>query len=245
MSNKKDWQLKLGSFLFKHRSFTPIPLIVLVFIFFKSLNLEGKNILVNAAGLLVSLLGEIIRIAAVGFSFTGTSGRESYLRAEKLNTTGIYSIVRNPLYIGNFFIFTGLIIVFANILALCIFSLFLIWQYYFIILTEENFLTNEYGSDYENYRSRVRKIFPAFEDYKKNQNPFDLKKVIFKENDSLFNLLIMFLLILLYKEKIFHSTISRPLLYIIPGAFLIISYIIIKIIKKKGKWAQRKTGARK
>ena len=219
--------------MFKHRSFTPIPLIVLVFVFFKPLNLEEKNIIVNIAGLLVSFAGEIIRVVAVGYAHSGTSGRESFLRAEHLNTSGIYSIVRNPLYIGNFLIFSGLIVVFSNILALLIFSLFLILQYYFIILAEENFLKKEYGSGYENYCSRVRRILPAFKDYKKNQNPFNLKKIIFKENDSLFNLLLMYLLILLYKEKIFRGFISRSLHYIVPGIALVILYIIVKIIKKR------------
>ena len=229
----KNWKLKLGNLLFKHRSFTPIPFIVMVFIFFKPLNLEEKNIVVNIAGLLVSIAGEIIRIIAVGYAHSGTSGRESFLRAEHLNTTGIYSIVRNPLYIGNFFIFSGLIVVFSNILALMIFSHFLIAQYYFIILAEENFLKKEYGSDYENYCSRVRRILPALKDYKKNKNSFKLKKVIFKENDSLFNLLVIYMLILLYKGKIFSGRISSPLHYIIPGIVLVILYIIVKILKKK------------
>lgn len=231
--NMKNWNLKLGHLLFKHRSFTPIPFIVMVFILFKPLDLEEKNIVVNISGLLVAIAGEIIRIIAVGYAHSGTSGRESFLIAEHLNTTGIYSMVRNPLYIGNFFIFSGLIVVFSNILALMIFSHFLIAQYYFIILAEENFLKKEYGSDYENYCSRVRRILPGFKDYKKNQNPFNLKKVIFKENDSLFNLSVIYLLILLYKENVFRGTISSSSHYIIPGAILLISYIIIKIIKKK------------
>lgn len=236
----KDRRLKIGFFLFKHRSFTPIPLIVLVFIFFKPLNLGRGNTLLNVFGLLVSLFGELTRTAAVGYSFSGTSGRESYLKADSLNTTGIYSIVRNPLYIGNFFIFCGLIIVFANIGALIFFAFFLILQYYFIILAEEDFLKKEYGAVYEEYCSRVRRIAPSFKDYRKNRNPFSYRKVIFKENDSIFNLLFMFFLILVYKERIFHGFIGDPFIYVIPVVLLIISYIIIKIIKKRGKKHNRR-----
>jgi len=43
----------------------------------------------------------------------------------------------------------------------------------------------------------------------------------------------MYLLILLYKEKIFHGSISRPLYYIVPGVVLLILYLIVKILKKK------------
>ena len=228
-----NWKLKVGNFLFKYRSFTPIPLIIVVFVFFKPVNLGEKNLIVNLGGLLVSLLGETLRIIAVGYSFTGTSGRESYLRADDLNTTGIYALVRNPLYIGNFFIFTGIVMVFSNILAFMVFALFLVLQYYFIILAEENFLGEEYGSSYNEYCRRVRRIIPTFKEYRKNQNPFNRKKVILKENDSLFNLLLMFLLVLLYKEWAFNGRIQRPILYISCAGILLVFYLTVKIIKKR------------
>ena len=229
----KNWKLKLGNFLFKHRSFTPVPLIVLVFIVFKPIDMGGQNIVVNVGGLFLSLLGEIIRIISVGYAYAGTSGRESYLRAENLNITGIYSIVRNPLYIGNFFMFTGLVAVFSNIYALLVFGVFLVLQYYFVILAEENYLIETYGKDYEAYCTRVRRIIPTFKDYKRNQNPFNLRKVVLKENDSVFNMLVMYVLVLLYKERVFTGGIGEPFYYIIPGVVLITGYMIIKIIKKK------------
>jgi protein-S-isoprenylcysteine O-methyltransferase Ste14 len=230
-----DWKLKLGNFLFMHRSFTPVPLIILVFIIFRPIDLGEKNILINLLGLLISLLGEIVRIIAVGYAHKGTSGRESYLKADALNTTGIYSIVRNPLYIGNFFMFTGLVIVYASIFAVIVFPVFSILQYYFIILSEEDFLREKHGRDFETYCRRVRRIIPTFNDYRKNQNPFNLKKVVFKENDSVFNMLVMYILVLLYKEKAFTGSISRPFVYIIPGVIFMAAYIIVKIIKRRGR----------
>lgn len=233
MNNGLDWKLKIGGFLFKHRSFTPIPLILLVFIIFKPINLNEDNIIINLAGLFISLLGETIRIIAVGYSFTGTSGRESYLKADALNTTGIYAIVRNPLYIGNFLMFTGLVIVFSNVFAVLVFAVFLILQYYFIILSEENFLKKKYNKSYETYCSQIKRIIPTFKYYKKNQNPFSIKKVIFRENDSVFNMLMMFLLVLLYKERVFNGRIDSPIIYIIPAGVLIAVYVLVKIIKKR------------
>ena len=234
MNSVLNWKLKLGNFLFKHRSFTPIPLIIVVFVIFKPVNLEEKNILINLSGIFISFLGETIRTIAVGFSFTGTSGREIFLRADALNTTGIYAIVRNPLYIGNFLIFTGIVIVFSNVFAVLVFAVFLILQYYFIILSEESFLKEKYHESYESYGRQVRRILPTFKNYKRNQNPFSLKKVLFKENDSIFNMLMMFLLVLLYKERIFSGQIFQPILYILPGGILVTLYVTVKIIKKRG-----------
>ncbi|MGC9453013.1 MAG: methyltransferase family protein, partial [Oceanipulchritudo sp.] len=39
----------------------------------------------------------------------GTSGRNTKQQvAYSLNTTGFYSVVRNPLYLGNFFMYLGI-----------------------------------------------------------------------------------------------------------------------------------------
>lgn len=231
--DKLNWKLKIGNFLFKHRTFTPIPMIILVFVLFKPRDLGQYNMMINLAGLCVSMLGEFIRIMAVGFSFPGTSGRETYLRADNLNTSGIYSITRNPLYIGNFFMFTGLVAVFANPWAVLCFAVFSVVQYHFIILSEENFLMGIYGSDYEEYRGRVRKIWPTFKNYTKNRNRFSGKKVLFKEKDSVFNMLVMFILVMLYKEKVFYGGIMNWKVYAVSGGVLVIIYIIVKILKQK------------
>lgn len=229
----KDWKLKFGNVLFQYRSFTPIPLIVLVFIIFKPVDLGNGNVFINVFGFMVSLIGEFVRVIAVGYAHSGTSGRESFLKADALNTTGIYSLVRNPLYIGNFLIFSGLVMVFANFWAEMAAAVFLIGQYYFIILCEEDFLRNQYGNLYEDYCHRVNRVIPVFKNYKLNPNPFDLKKVIFKESDSVFNMLLMFLLILLYKEKVFLGDVSHLAVYAVLLGILIIVYVVIKIIKKR------------
>ena len=111
-------------------------------------------------------------------------------------------------------------------------------------MSEENFLKGNYGQAYETYCSQVRRIIPSFRSYKKNQNPFSLKKIIFKENDSVFNMLMMFLLVLLYKERVFAGRIDNPILYIIPGGVLIIAYVIVKIIKKKSSRQEREDTTR-
>lgn len=233
VKNKPGLSLAIGNFLFKYRSFTPVPLIVLVFVLFKPGNFNDYNFFVNLAGLFISAIGEWIRIMAVGYSFPGTSGRESFLRADYLNTSGIYSLTRNPLYIGNFFIFTGLVIVFANPLAVLLFALFLIMQYYFIILSEENFLRQKYGTAYDSYCLRVRRLWPTFSNYSPNQNPFNGQKVIFKEKDSVFNTAFIFLLVIAYKERFFSGRLDNLFVYALTGGMMIAVYVVVKILKKR------------
>ncbi|HEX9949697.1 MAG TPA: methyltransferase, partial [Thermodesulfobacteriota bacterium] len=57
----------------------------------------------------VSLVGLGIRFFTVGFAPRGTSGRNTREQvADSLNTTGMYSILRNPIYLGNAVIWIGL-----------------------------------------------------------------------------------------------------------------------------------------
>ena len=104
MSLKNEFEIS-GNWLFKHRSY--LPLIILPLLFY-SLFTPAKisfNLLFYV-GLSISLLGECIRIITVAFAPTGTSGRNTkQQKATSLNQTGIYSIVRHPLYLGNFLIF--------------------------------------------------------------------------------------------------------------------------------------------
>lgn len=227
-----DWKLKTGRFLFKYRSLTPLPLIVIVLIFVRPTAGVGHALLLNIGGLVVALLGEAVRIFAVGYAHTGTSGRESYLRAEALNTSGIYSLVRNPLYIGNLLIYTGLLAVFANLPALLLFDTFLFIQYYFIILSEEHYLKITHGSRYESYCREVNRIFPRVNKYRPPDLPFNLRKVIQKENDSLFNLLMMYLLLLAYKERLHLGHFRNSILFVSAVGVLVIVYIGIKIWKR-------------
>ena len=224
----------IGGFLFKYRSFTPIPLIALVFLFFKPAPFSIFKISILVAPLAVTILGQCIRALAVGFAGSGTSGRESYFKADSLNRDGLYSIVRNPLYIGNILIFNGLLILYGNLTAGLIFNLILISQYLLIIFSEEHYLKQMYGDRYYEYLQQVNRLFPKLTGFRKPTTPFNLKKVIFKENDSVFNWLLMFMLIVLYKDlrgSTFQS--KNNLLYIVIGVLLVMAYSCVNLLKKK------------
>ena len=68
------------------------------------------------SGIIISFLGEAIRIFTVAYTPAGTSGRNTKQQlADTLNTTGIYSLLRHPLYLGNFFMFLDTFIFTVNI----------------------------------------------------------------------------------------------------------------------------------
>ena len=226
----ENWPLRLGKFLFRFRSFTPLPLILLTFLLFPPLSPAPAW---TWAGLAVALAGEALRMASVGFAGSGTSGRESFLKADSLNTTGLYSLVRNPLYWGNVLIFSGLLAAYSNPWALALFVVFLAAQYHFIVLAEESFLRRVYGQAFDDYCRRAHRWRPRFDRWAPPAGRFDWKKVLFKENDSCFNLLLGMLLIAAWKERRFAGTVRHRPWFAGAAAVLLLIYIGIKVRKKR------------
>jgi len=230
----------LGGWLFKYRSFLPVPLLFLVVILFRPADLgNAGNPWLIAAGLFLVACGETVRILVVGFSAAGTSGREDYFRADSINTTGVYSLVRNPLYIGNILIYNGLIMLIFRWPAFLLVNLYFFWQYHLIIGGEEEYLENKYRERYRDYRCRVNRILPSFRGYRKNRYPFNPRKVVFKEIDSVFNFTVCFTGLLIYRQLTLHGRVLDPLPFVLAGTLALTGYLILKSIKR----SQRKSGS--
>lgn len=145
-------------------------------------------------GFLIAASGELIRIWSV--SFAGSETRTtSGVGGTYLVTQGPYGIVRNPLYIGNILIYTGLgIMSYALFPYLQIFALFFfLFQYYCIIIAEENFLQNKFLDKFTIYKRNVNRFFPGFRKLPEeilSQLECNLKKGIKSERRSLQAMLI-------------------------------------------------------
>ena len=100
-----------GNWLFKRRSWLPVLLIApgLAVMYYVNRQSILYNLSEELIFLMISLFGQLIRVITVGFAPGNTSGRNtSYGQlADEINTSGIYSVVRHPLYVGNFFMWLG------------------------------------------------------------------------------------------------------------------------------------------
>ena len=118
---------KQGNFLFKYRGQFPIVLFILAipFIYFTdSIWLHEEDNFTMAA-IVLSSIGFVIRAYTIGTTPRGTSGRNTKEQvAEVLNSTGIYSVVRHPLYLGNYFMWIGIVFFTFNWYFVIIVSLF-------------------------------------------------------------------------------------------------------------------------
>ena len=186
-----------GNQLFKHRSKLPIPFAVFgmaLFIYSTQLSETYEhNILFEIFCLSVGLLGQLIRGITLGYTPRGTSGRNTHGQvAEELNTKGMYSVMRNPLYLGNFFMWLA-IVLFVNIHWFSMFYIMCFWMYYErIIFAEENFLRKKYGEPYLNWALKTPIFFPRMSGWEKPDLFFSFRNVLKREYSGFFALFFTF-----------------------------------------------------
>ncbi len=177
---------KNGNILFRYRGQIPVILFILavpVIYFTDSSSLSPACVLIlNIIAIAASLKGLIIRAITIGKTPKGTSGRNTQEQvAETLNTTGIYSLLRHPLYLGNYLMWTGIVIFTYNIYFFISVTL-AFWLYYErIMYAEERFLEKKFGQTFTDWSARVPAFIPSFRNYIKNSSAFSLKNVLSRE----------------------------------------------------------------
>ncbi|MEM9076357.1 MAG: isoprenylcysteine carboxylmethyltransferase family protein [Bacteroidota bacterium] len=232
-----------GDWLFKNRSHLPLIVLglgLLVFLNKEYNEMETPNTWLTEGfeilSLCISLIGLSIRIFTVGHTPKNTSGRNTKVGqvAEELNTTGIYSMVRHPLYLGNFFMWLGVAMLTENIWFIVSFGLFYAIYYLRIMYAEESFLREKFGKDYFDWAKQVPAIIPSIKKYKKPKYPFNIKKVLKNEKNGFCAIFLIFWLFdelsrLTQKEPFELET--RYWLFAAITATTI--YTILKIMKKR------------
>jgi len=74
-------------------------------------------------------------------------------------TTGVFSIVRHPIYLGSILLYLGFILLSLSLLSTLVWFIIIIF-YYMISRHEEKLLTQRFGSVYEEYKKKVPMLFP-------------------------------------------------------------------------------------
>ncbi len=186
-----------GNWLFKWRSFLPLIMILPIVFLLRKFRYPGGSHsldeLWETVCYSISFLGFGIRVYIVGHKPKGTSGRNTKSqKANTLNTTGMYSIIRHPLYLANFFIWLGILLFIHNLLFSVIAVLIYFLYYERIIFVEEEFLHEKFGQSFEEWAQKTPMIFPRFKNWQKPEMPFSLKNVLKRENSTLLMIITAF-----------------------------------------------------
>ena len=113
----------------------------------------------------------------VGYVPRGTSGRNTRKQvAEVLNTTGMYSVVRHPLYVGNFIMWLG-ISLFFHLWWFTLLIALIFWVYYEkIMYAEEAFLEEKFGEQFLALGRKNPAFYPSFFPMASSRNAVFLQK---------------------------------------------------------------------
>jgi len=105
-------------------------------------------------GIILKIAGMIIGLSGIIIGFVATIQKKGYAETDHLITSGIYSRLRNPMYLGIIFIHIGLPLFFESMIsllsALIWIPMIMLWKYW-----EEKHLEKKFGEQYGNYKNKT------------------------------------------------------------------------------------------
>ncbi|MFC1851921.1 methyltransferase family protein [candidate division CSSED10-310 bacterium] len=229
-----------GNLLFKVRSYMPILLLVIFLLALNDYEYLNHSYILDQIWkvfcLIISFAGLGFRILTIGFTPRGTSGRNVKGQiADELNTTGLYSVIRHPLYFGNFFICLG-ISMFFHIWWICVIYILIFWLYYErIMFAEEEFLRKKFGTEFFEWTQQTHAFWPVLKNYRENELEFSLKKVLKQEYSGFFSIIVTFALLEVLGNFYLHGKFELNLMWIFILTVGFIIYLTIAILRKTTK----------
>ncbi len=127
-------------------------------------------------GLLVSAMGQLLQMWCMSTIKT----------QKKLTVTGPYMFVRNPMYIGRFFLVFGILMMTGNLWLLALLTV--IYYFYMVnrVRREEKILADLFGADYAAYCRDVHPYLPGIKRFAPGQL-WSFNKESFDQNNVLIN----------------------------------------------------------
>jgi protein-S-isoprenylcysteine O-methyltransferase Ste14 len=151
----KNLMLKIGTFFFKYRN-QAFPLIIAaLFVSVPPTTTVGGSVQLERwkdfFALLVVAAGLLLRATVVGYAYIKRGGLNKRVYARDLVTEGMFGVCRNPLYVGNMLIYSGLFLFHGNPVVVVTGCLLFGFIYQCIIYAEEEFLADKFGEAYSEY----------------------------------------------------------------------------------------------
>ena len=156
--------IRLGRFFFRYRNaIAPFFFLLIALDMVPILQQPQARAGLIVAGLLIAIAGQALRAVAIGLVYIiRGGGRRKAIYADKLVTSGAFAHSRNPLYLGNILIVSGVAVA-ANSRLFLVFGVpALVFAFCCIIAAEEHFLRAKFGDAYEQYCRRVNRFLPRF-----------------------------------------------------------------------------------
>lgn len=181
-----------GQWLFRRRSVVPLAMLPFVAAAlpdawrFDARWDPSDRLLVEWGAVAVAIAGQLLRTATVAFAPEGTSSRDTHrMRAPVLNTTGVYSLVRHPLYLANAIVWVGVSAA-LGVWWLTVVTILLNWIYVErVIVAEEGFLDETFGGEFQTWAARTPAFVPRLSAWTPPAGAYSWRRVAAEHNGLL------------------------------------------------------------
>lgn len=192
--------VRSGNLLFRWRSYLPLAFLPFLLWAMRDFSRLGPDETLGERWevfcVVLAFAGLLLRVFVVGQTPPRTSGRNTVEQvADTLNTTGLYSVVRHPLYLGNFLIWVA-IALFAQDFLLLVAAVFAFGLYYErIMFAEERFLREQFRTSFDQWADRTPAFLPKLSLWRKSSVPFSWRLAAEREYSGMFAIVATFTLL--------------------------------------------------
>jgi len=233
----RDEFARQGQWLFRHRSWLPLVPLALVLGLLPwapDPRVSPPHFWWEAVCVGLSMTGVLVRALTIGTKPRGTSGRNRRAQvASRLNTTGMYSIVRHPLYVGNALMWVG-VALYPRMWTAAILAAAFFWIYYErIMYAEEEFLRRQHGDEWKGWAAVTPAFLPDFSRWARPDLPFSLRAVLAAEYPGFLGLAASFMVIRTVSDLIFLGRVEpHPFCMALFGV-AVVGYGILRTLRKR------------
>ena len=131
------------------------------------------------AGFVLAAVGQAWRIYAAGVIY----------KNKQLATTGAYSLVRHPLYLGNFLILLGFTLACGNWIVVLLVAFFFLFYYPAAIRYEDHKLEGIFGDDWRAWSANIPAMFPTGLKWQANtEAEWDLQQSLIRNGELIYTI---------------------------------------------------------
>lgn len=224
----------IGNFLFKYRNGLFPLLILALFALARppatAFGSEPGEDLKDLAAVAIVALGLVIRASVIGFAYIKRGGKAKRVYAENLVTGGMFGVTRNPLYVGNMLVYSGVFLMHGHPAVVALGILAFAFCYQCIVLAEEAYLADKFGAGYAAYRAEVPRWTLRLSRFRESTEAmsFNLPKVILNDYTTIANAVMMLSAAEIY-EQVANGEATRasltPLIAVIVASVLVVAAI--------------------
>ncbi|WP_077965046.1 methyltransferase family protein [Ensifer adhaerens] len=238
--------IAIGNFLFRFRNQFFPAIIVELFLLMPPPALVLDNPLLtlakDAVAILVILAGLALRAIVVGYKYIQRGGLKKKVYAKDLVTEGMFGVCRNPLYVGNMLLYSGVFLLHGNLLLIVIGIGLFAFMYQCIVYAEEAFLLRTFGEAYQAYCRDVPRWALRLSNFRQSADgmAFNIRRVVGKDYSTVSAAMIAVLATEMYKLATYEpSGGNAGVLAVLGGAMALVGIATAVISYKKRRGAFR------